>query len=106
MNMHVRSSVADEGKVLHPTEPRIIAVLDWELSTIGHPLMDAVFMLSPYWNNFSHAFSEEGRGSSGMPDPNELLDKYAEITGWDPRQDKFEIGKIFHLVRVRVDASR
>ncbi|WP_425093693.1 phosphotransferase family protein [Tropicimonas sp. S265A] len=29
--------------MLHPTEPRVIAVLDWELSTLGHPLADLGF---------------------------------------------------------------
>lgn len=29
--------------VLHPTEPRIVAVLDWELSTLGHPLSDLAY---------------------------------------------------------------
>jgi len=34
-----------DNMVLHPTEPRVIAVLDWELSTIGHPLADFTYHL-------------------------------------------------------------
>lgn len=36
--------------MFHPTEPRVVAVLDWELSTLGHPLADLGFCVMP-WNS-------------------------------------------------------
>lgn len=36
--------------MFHPTEPRVIAVLDWELATLGHPLADLGFCVMP-WNS-------------------------------------------------------
>lgn len=34
--------------MFHPTEPRVIAVMDWELSTLGHPLADLGFCVMPW----------------------------------------------------------
>lgn len=89
-------------------------MLDWELSTIGHPLMDLVYVVSPFWNEVTKAghpsaaskaspFLAENRAKSGMPEPEELLDRYAEIVGHDLRKDgggkDWEVAKIFHFVR-------
>lgn len=34
--------------MFHPTEPRVIGILDWELSTLGHPLADLGFCCMPW----------------------------------------------------------
>ncbi|KAF2442239.1 hypothetical protein P171DRAFT_464965 [Karstenula rhodostoma CBS 690.94] len=92
-------------------QPRVVAILNWELSTIGHPLMDCVYVTGPYWNRYSkvglekprddqggEAYNDEKRAESGMPDMGELLDEYSGKAGWDPRGDRWEVAKVFHLM--------
>jgi aminoglycoside phosphotransferase (APT) family kinase protein len=49
-----------DNMIIHPEEPRVIAVLDWELSTIGHPLADFTYHLMAW------QMPEIGIGSGGL----------------------------------------
>ncbi len=93
---HLPASAADESQIgvvhgdyrldnliFHPTEPRIIAVLDWELSTIGHPLADFSYHAMS-WHIAPGTFRGIGGldlAALGIPSERDYIALYCQRTG-------------------------
>ncbi|KAM7221614.1 Protein kinase-like domain containing protein [Rhypophila decipiens] len=76
-----------DNLVFHKTEPRVIGILDWEMSTIGHPLSDLSNLITPYFTarldprdsvNVHPGFLP--RATRGLPTPEEITRLYFSVT--------------------------
>lgn len=76
-----------DNMILHPTEPKVVAVLDWELSTLGNPLGDFTYHLMqwrmPVQGTSSGTLMGADLKALGIPSEEEYIAKYCERTGRD-----------------------
>ncbi|OTA97306.1 hypothetical protein M434DRAFT_392026 [Hypoxylon sp. CO27-5] len=100
--------------------PRVAGILDWEMSTIGHPLSDLANLMHPFYSASMSRRTSTSTSSSapddaitavshpgflpgatpGLPSPSDIIQWYAAAAGWDPRPEEVAWASAFSIFRL------
>ncbi|HST35457.1 MAG TPA: phosphotransferase family protein [Allosphingosinicella sp.] len=89
-----------DNMVFHVTEPKVLAVLDWELSTLGHPLADFSYHLMMY--RMPDALAGLDLAALNIPSESDYVAAYCARTGRDgiPDLDFYMAFNLFRLAGI------
>jgi aminoglycoside phosphotransferase (APT) family kinase protein len=89
-----------DNMIYHPSEPRVLAIIDWEISTLGDPMAELSYLLMIY------RIPKEQNGLQGLdlaalgiPDEAEMRRWYSDISGRPP-SDAWEFYMAYNIFRV------
>ncbi len=94
-----------DNVIFHQSEPRILAVLDWELSTLGNPLGDFAYHMMQWRlgsTTYQRGLADADFAAMGIPDEAQYRALYCKRTGRDsiPNWDFYMVYNMFRLAAI------